>query len=224
MAAINQCLDAMCPPIPSTHAGVGPLIDQTDPFQSVPSAMGLSQQACDRPAPIMPPPPPPPQPLSASAPVAGSLSSTMPAAAQRQQDSEAVAVAAAAAAAERSTSDRDEARQRALAALRSPALLAVATAVVVVLVLAVVAPPFVLKRRTRASGAGAQSDPACRWSRPRAQLDPARLALWGALAGAAAFLLPLAVDRLLGPTTAITPCGGRRIPFRGRSGASGPRG
>jgi hypothetical protein len=77
--------------------------------------------------------------------------------------------------------------------------LAIATAVVVALVLMVVAPPFVLRKRTAAKTHG---DPTCRWSRPRPQVDPVRLVVWGLLAGAAAFALPLAIDKVMAPAGA----------------------
>jgi hypothetical protein len=89
------------------------------------------------------------------------------------------------------------------AVLQSPIAVAAAVALLVAALLAVVAPPFVLKpRRGGGNGGAATCDPSSRWSRPRQQVSPARIALWSLAAGLAAFLLPLAVDRVRAATVA----------------------
>ncbi|AGO82348.1 hypothetical protein pdul_cds_336 [Pandoravirus dulcis] len=180
MAAIHQCLDAMRPLSPRP-AFIAPM-----PAPSMAALDALPEPFCPQPpvAPLAPavhaplpceqpslPPSPPPPPVVVSA---ASCPAPTPAAPE--------------------TTPRAAASERAAAALRSPALLALAAAVVAVLVLIVVAPPFVLRKR---GGVGSHADPACRWSKPRAQIDPVRLLVWGLLAGAAAFVLPLAVDRVV---------------------------
>lgn len=88
-------------------------------------------------------------------------------------------------------------RQSCLSVLRSPALLAAVTAVLVMLTLAVVAPPFVLKKRfAGATDGGVPPDPSYRWSRPHQRVDPVRIIVWGAVAGVITFVVPVLADRL----------------------------
>ncbi|AGO83880.2 hypothetical protein psal_cds_288 [Pandoravirus salinus] len=180
MAAIHQCLDAMRPlsPCPAFAPTMTALDALPEPFCPQPAAVAASLAPAvhaQPPAPLCEPsPPPPPQPT-----VSPPTPACLPAAPSSPE-----------------TTTRTAASERAAAALRSPALLALATAIVVMLVLIVVAPPFVLRKR---GAAGSHGDPACRWSKPRAEVDPVRLLLWGALAGAAAFALPLAIDRVMAP-------------------------
>ncbi|AVK74700.1 hypothetical protein pqer_cds_278 [Pandoravirus quercus] len=182
MAAIHQCLDAMrplspCPPF--APAMVAPTMAALD---------ALPEPFCPQPAPPIAPlapvvhaqPAAPPCELPPPQVVAATSTASCPTATTPAPETTARAVAS----------------ERAAAALRSPALLALATAIVVVLVLIVVAPPFVLRKR---GGVGSHDDPSCRWSKPRAQVDPVRLLVWGLLAGAAAFALPLAIDRVMTP-------------------------
>nr|UMO79530.1 hypothetical protein [Pandoravirus aubagnensis] len=196
MAAIHQCLDALRPPSP-------PLQRHAAPIASMPALDALPsplEPFC--PPPLAPPPQAeaPPQTIVAAQVPIEAASSMPPLEIHRiapktttttpveGPDNSVCAVAAPSA----TTS------ARATAALRSPAVLALGAAIVVVLVLVVVAPPFVLKRR---GGPGASTDPAWRWARPRAQVDPIRLLAWGMLAAAAAFVLPLAIERLIATPT-----------------------
>nr|UMO78272.1 hypothetical protein [Pandoravirus belohorizontensis] len=197
MAAIHQCLDAMRPLsprpafiAPASAPSMAALDALPDPFCSQPAVAPLAPAVHAPPPPCEQPPPPAPAPPPAPVVVS-------------------VAACPAPTPAAPETAPRATASERAAAALRSPALLALATAVVAVLVLVVVAPPFVLRKR---GGAGSHADPACRWSKPRAQIDPVRLLVWGLLAGAAAFVLPLAVDRVMLPTS--TPQQTKAVPRR----------
>lgn len=191
MAAIHQCLDALRPPSP-------PLQRRAAPIAPMPALDAL-------PSPIEPFCPP--LSLPAEAPSQTTLTTQVPTEAaptmpplEVHRVAPKTTTAAPAAAPDSSTcvTATPSASARATAALRSPAVLAIGTAIVVVLVLVVVAPPFVLKRR---GGPGASTDPAWRWARPRAQVDPIRLLAWGMLAAAAAFVLPLAVERLVAAPT-----------------------
>lgn len=187
MAAIHQCLDAMRPLSPRP-AFIAPV-----PAPSMAALDALPDPFCPQPtvapsAPAMHAPPPCEQPPAPPAPPPPVVVSVAPCPAPTPAAPE--------------TTPRAAASERAAAALRSPALLALAAAVVAVLVLIVVAPPFVLRKR---GSAGPHADPACRWSKPRAQIDPVRLLVWGLLAGAAAFVLPLAVDRVMGPPSPPQP-------------------
>lgn len=190
MAAIHQCLDAMRPLSPRPA-----FVPQPPPTMAALDA--LPEPFC----PQVPPPPsfihePPPAPVQTCEVPMVRPAEAAPAACPAPTPTEPAA--------------RATGSERAAAVLRSPALLALATAVVVVLVLIVVAPPFVLRKR---SGAGAHGDPAWRWARPRAQVDPVRLLVWGVLAGAAAFALPLAIDRVTSPP-ASSPTPAKSIPRR----------
>ncbi|AJF98189.1 hypothetical protein TW95_gp1455 [Pandoravirus inopinatum] len=190
MAAIHQCLDAMRPlsPCPTfAPAVVAPTMAALDalpePFCPQPVAPVASLAPVVHAQPPMPPCEPPPPQVAVVTSTASCPTATAP-----------------------ETTARAAASERAAAALRSPALLALATAIVVVLVLIVVAPPFVLRKR---GGVGSHTDPACRWSKPRAQVDPVRLLVWGLLAGAAAFALPLAIDRVMTPPSPTKPAARR---------------
>ncbi|WBR14391.1 hypothetical protein pkur_cds_216 [Pandoravirus kuranda] len=187
MAAIHQCLDALRPPSPPLRRHAAPAA----PMAALDALPSPIEPFC----PLPPPPPPPLETSPQTAPVAQAETAPTMLAPKLQRAAQETTAASAEASngPVRAAAAPSMASARATSALRSPAVLAIGAAVVVVLVLVVVAPPFVLKKR---GGPGVSGDPACRWARPRAQIDPVRLLAWGMLTAAAAFVLPLAVERL----------------------------
>lgn len=191
MAAIHQCLDALRPPSPPLRRHTAPVVPMAA-LDALPSPL----------EPFCPPLPPPLEAPSQTVPVAQALPEAAPAVsppkvhyvAQDTTTTTTTTPIATSGSSVCASGGSSTAAARATAALRSPAVLAIGAAIVVVLVLVVVAPPFVLKRR---GGTAASGDPTWRWARPRAQVDPVRLLAWGMLAAAAAFVLPLAVERLV---------------------------
>nr|UDO47779.1 hypothetical protein [Pandoravirus massiliensis] len=205
MAAIHQCLDALRPPSPPPQRHTAPVVP-------MPPIMGALDAL---PSPLEPfcPPTPDGAPRAVAvqthtdAPLTIAGGETHPIARPATTTTTAVAATIPAGASDRvvppaPSKSAASASARAAAALRSPAVLAIGAALVVVLVLVVVAPPFVLKKR---GSLGASGDPAWRWARPRAQVDPIRLLAWGLLTAAAAFVLPLAVERLVAAPSGDTP-------------------